>query len=207
MVETNTATSINDYSATLNGKVSECVGKVIEYGFYWGENEKTQLKLVVGSADSVTGFSKELTNLKPDKYYFKAFATNSAGTGYGKVSLFEIKDKDAIKVVLNGQELTFDVPPVIENDRTLVPLRVIFEALGAEVQWNGETRMVTAVKDGMEIKLVIDGAAFKNGEPVDLDVPAKIINDRTMVPLRFVSEAVGCQVNWEGSTHTVNISL
>ncbi|OPX90199.1 MAG: hypothetical protein A4E53_01085 [Pelotomaculum sp. PtaB.Bin104] len=128
------------------------------------------------------------------------------GTGYGRLLHFEIKDKNEIKVILNGRRLAFDVDPVIENDRTLVPLRVIFEALGAVVAWDGEAGMVSAVKDGLEIKLFIDGAAYKNGELVILDVPAKIINDRTMVPLRFVSEAMGCQVKWTESTRTVNIT-
>ncbi|MDA8228813.1 MAG: copper amine oxidase N-terminal domain-containing protein [Desulfitobacterium hafniense] len=204
MVSTIDATS-NGNSATLNGEVSECVGKVIEYGFYWGEDETTPHKLIMGSANSVTVFSKELADLKAGTYYFKAFATNKAGDGFGKVNKFEIKATDVIKVLLNGQELAFDVPPLSENDRILVPIRSIFEALGADVQWNSEAKMVTAVKNSIKIKLVIDGIAYKNGEQVALDVPAKIIKDRTMVPLRFISEAIGCQVIWEESTHTVKI--
>jgi competence protein ComEC len=110
------------------------------------------------------------------------------------------------QVILDDKTLTFDVPPTIENDRTLVPLRAIFEALGANVQWDGVTQTVTATKDDIEIKLIIGGQAYKNGAPVTLDVPAKIINDRTMVPLRFVSEAFGCQVAWDGSTQTITIT-
>lgn len=109
-------------------------------------------------------------------------------------------------VTLNGQSLSFDVQPVIENDRTLVPLRAIFEALGASVAWDDVTQTVTATKTGTEIKLTIGGAAYKNGQPVNLDVPAKLVNGRTMVPLRFVSEALGCQVKWDGNTETVNIT-
>src|SRR5450830_813791 len=96
----------------------------------------------------------------------------------------------APQVVLDGQTISFDVPPVIENNRTLVPLRAIFEALGASVQWDGATQTVTATKSDTEITLIIGGQAFKNGQPVSLDVPAKIIESRTMVPLRFVSEAL-----------------
>ncbi|RJO61786.1 MAG: MBL fold metallo-hydrolase [Dehalococcoidia bacterium] len=109
-------------------------------------------------------------------------------------------------VLLDGQQLTFDVPPTIENSRTLVPLRVIFESLGAAVSWDETTRTVTASKDSTEIRLVIGGQAFKNGIPVEIDVPAKIISDRTMVPLRFVSESLGCYVHWDGDTKTITIA-
>jgi len=113
----------------------------------------------------------------------------------------------APQVILDGRTLTFDVPPIIENDRTLVPLRAIFEALGANVQWDGQTQTVTAVKGSTEAKLTIGShIAYKKGQPVTLDVPAKIINDRTMVPLRFVSEALGAAVDWNGETQTVTIT-
>ncbi len=168
---------------------------------------------MAGTADFAAEFDKELKALTPGKYYYKAFATNKGGVSYGKVKEFNItgpagepKAGDAIRVVLDGQMLQFDVPPVIENDRTLVPLRVIFEALGADVEWNGETQTVTAKRSDTEIKLIIGGEAYVNGQAVELDVPAKIIEDRTLVPLRFVSEALGCQVDWDGVTRTVSIS-
>lgn len=111
------------------------------------------------------------------------------------------------KVILDGSLLVFDVPPIIEDGRTLVPLRTIFEALGAMVEWDGDTQTVTAVKGDTEVKLVIGGQAFKNGIPVSLDVPARIISDRTMVPLRFVAEAMGCAVEWDNDTQTINIII
>lgn len=111
----------------------------------------------------------------------------------------------APKVVLNNNELKFDVPPVIQQNRVLVPLRGIFEALDAVVLWDQQTQTVTAYKDTIKIQLTIGGSAFKNDSPVNLDVPARIIQGRTMVPLRFVSEALGCQVDWDNDTQTVNI--
>lgn len=103
------------------------------------------------------------------------------------------------QVVIDDQSISFqDTQPIIENGRTLVPLRATFEALGADVQWNGDTQTVTATKGSTEIKLVIGGQALKDGQPVNLEVPAKIIDGRTMVPLRFVGEALGCQVGWDG---------
>lgn len=110
------------------------------------------------------------------------------------------------QVILNGQVMTFqDAQPTIQDGRTLVPLRPVFEALGADVRWDEYTRTVTAIKAGTEIRLVTGGQAYKNGSPVILDVPATIIDDRTMVPLRFVSEALGSMVAWDAATQTVNI--
>lgn len=110
------------------------------------------------------------------------------------------------QVVLDGKTTSFDVPPLIENGRTLVPFRTIFEALGTTVNWDDTTRTVTANKENTEIKLTIGGQAYRNGLPVTLDVPATIINDRTMVPLSFVSESLGCQVVWANATQTITIT-
>lgn len=110
-------------------------------------------------------------------------------------------------VTLDNKPLTFDVSPVVENGRTLVPLRVIFESLGAKVNWDGEANTVTAVKGNVTLKLKIgDNLAYKNGSQVRLDVPPKIIKNRTLVPLRFVSEALGAYVHWDSGTQTVTIS-
>lgn len=109
------------------------------------------------------------------------------------------------RVVLNGQELVFNVPPVIERGWTLVPLRVISEAIGAGINWDGRTRTVTLTKDGTKIKLIIGGRAYKNNQPISLDVPAKIVKGQTLVPLRFVSEALGAKVNWDAKTQVVTI--
>jgi hypothetical protein len=82
----------------------------------------------------------------------------------------------------------FDVSPRIENGRTMVPLRAIFEALGAQIQWDETSKTVTAVKDSTTVKLTIDQkTAYNNCSPVALDVPGEIVDGRTLVPLRFVS--------------------
>lgn len=164
--------------------------------------------MVAGTEEVAAAYSKIMTEFIPGRYYFKAFATNVGGTSYGSVKDFDVRapmDDGPIKVFVNEQSLVFDVPPVIINDRTLVPLRAIFEALGADVLWDGETETVTATKGDVEVKLVIGGQALLNGQAVELDVPARIINDRTMVPLRFVSESLGYQVSWAEATRTINI--
>lgn len=109
-------------------------------------------------------------------------------------------------VTLDGKTLTFDVPPIIENGSTLVPMRRIFEELGATVAWDDATQTVTATKGNIIIKLAIGGKALKNGSEVPLNVPAKIVEERTMVPLRFVSEALGAKVDWNESMQTVTIT-
>ena len=125
-----------------------------------------------------------------------------------------------ITVSVNGTNVVFDQAPVIENDRTLVPMRAIFEALGATVEWDGETRTVTSTKaitaeHNKTVKLTIDSADMvivdSVGEAaeeatVTLDVPAKIINDRTMVPVRAISEAMACVVEWDGEARAVIIT-
>ncbi len=111
-----------------------------------------------------------------------------------------------IVVTLNNNILTFDQPPVIINDRTLVPLRAIFEALGADVKWNPNTRTVSATRGDIKISLVVDTKILtKNGKNIEIDVPATIVNDRTMVPARAISEALGASVDWDPFTRTVLI--
>lgn len=109
-------------------------------------------------------------------------------------------------VFLDGIPLSLDVPPLMEEGRVLIPVRVIFEALGAGIDWDGAAKTVTARKDDTEIRLIVGGQALVNDQPVYLDVPAKIVESRTMVPLRFVSEVFGCQVNWSEDDQTVYIS-
>lgn len=104
-----------------------------------------------------------------------------------------------IKIRINGVLESFDTNAVITSGRTLVPLRGIFEKLGAEVSWDPETREISAEKKGISVNLTVDSAkAYVNGKEVTLDVPAIIISGRTMVPLRFVSEAMGAIVEWDG---------
>ncbi len=118
---------------------------------------------------------------------------------------------EPVSVVMNGEELTFDVNAFVYNDRTLVPMRGIFEAVGASIHWDEDTRTVVASreKDGTTtfVTLQIDSAdAFINEDKTALDVPAVIVNERTFVPLRFAVEALGEQVDWDEATQTVIIT-
>ena len=113
----------------------------------------------------------------------------------------------AIQVSINGTNQTYDQPPIMENNRTLVPLRGVFGSLGATVQWNPEKREITATKNAQTIWLKIGSKTTKvNGEVNEIDVPAAIINGRTMVPLRFVGEALGANVKWIADKRIVQIT-
>lgn len=116
----------------------------------------------------------------------------------------------AITVYYNGTRVsfhTYDQNPELINDRTLVPLRAIFEAMGADVEWDNETQTVTSTRDNVSIKLTIgDNALYKNGETIPVDVPAQLVNDRTMIPVRVIAEAFGAQVEWNNNGRAVLIT-
>jgi len=115
-------------------------------------------------------------------------------------------DPNQIRVTIDGKVQTFEQPPVLLNGRTMLPLRAIFESLGAEVAWDGRTQTITAFKDDHVIVLKIgQSLATVDGEPATMDQPAQIVNDRTMVPVRFVSEALGAAVGWDANSRTVII--
>jgi len=112
-----------------------------------------------------------------------------------------------IKVTIDGTNQTYDVMPVIENGRTLVPMRAIFESLGATIEWDDSTKTVKGTKGDVSVELTIGNTVAKvNGNDATLDVPAKIVSDRTMVPVRFISESLGCNVGWDDATKTVIIT-
>jgi len=107
---------------------------------------------------------------------------------------------------INGKMIDSDVPPVIVNGRTLVPVRTIFEGIGADVDWDEETRQVAITMDGKELSLEIDSrAALIDDSEVTLDVPAMIIDGRTMIPVRFAAESLGFGVDWDDRARTVKI--
>ena len=111
-----------------------------------------------------------------------------------------------IAVQLNGQPLATSTAPVQMNGRTLVPLRDIFEALGATVNWNAAAQTILATRGTTQIGLAINNrTASVNGSPVMLDQAATLINGSTFVPLRFVAEATGAKVDWNGALQTVSI--
>jgi hypothetical protein len=113
-----------------------------------------------------------------------------------------------IQVQVDGQPVYFaNTQPQYINGRVLVPLRGVFEQMGATVLWNQQTQTVSAMKSGTDVTLRIgDRMAMINGSAMNLDVPAMVVNGSTMVPIRFVSEALGANVGWFAAQNLVTIS-
>jgi len=114
------------------------------------------------------------------------------------------------EMTVNGDRRSIDnngTVPVIINDRTLLPVRAVIEAMGGTADWNGETRTVALHMGAADIKLIIDDkTAYLNDEPQELDTAPTIINDRTMLPIRFIAESFGFNVAWDGASQIVTVS-
>ena len=112
----------------------------------------------------------------------------------------------SVRVTLNGKQLSFDTAPYIENGRVLVPMRGMLESLGYSIHWQEHTKTVLAMKDGVDISLPLNSKTVTvNNQKVTIDVPAKLHNSRTFVPLRFLAEYSGADVQWDGASSTVVI--
>lgn len=112
-----------------------------------------------------------------------------------------------VNVTLNGESVncaSYGQPATIIDGRTMVPLRAIFETLGADVIWDSTTRTALSAKDGIVVGLTVGNAEIiKNGEKIKIDVPALIMNNRTLVPARAVAESFGVAVEWDKDSRTV----
>ncbi|HLE77492.1 MAG TPA: copper amine oxidase N-terminal domain-containing protein [bacterium] len=112
-----------------------------------------------------------------------------------------------VRVFVDGEQVQFDQPPIVVGSRVLVPLRGIFEKMGAFVEWIPATRTVRAVRATTVVELQIGSPVARvNGSPITMDVPAQIIGGRTLVPLRFISESLGATVQYDAANRTVIIT-
>lgn len=166
------------------------------------------IKNIPTMADKIAEFYKGSVTQPTTAASEKPIETTTQATTKPQTTQPQTLDKNEIRVIVNGKQVAFDQKPVIENGRTLVPMRAIFEALNADVQWDNDTRSVLAeAANGTKITLMIDSKNMLiNGKDmIVLDVPAKIMGSRTMVPLRAVSEAFNCKVDWDGGNRLVTI--
>ena len=108
---------------------------------------------------------------------------------------------DNITVTVNGNNVSFvEITPFIENDHTLVPMREIFEALGADVQWDNETRTVISYDSVSDVSITMQidsDVMYVNGDAVTLETPAKIVGSSTVVPVRAIAEGMHSVVGWD----------
>lgn len=185
------------------GELEETIG---EYGAILYPADKSGYNLENGKFN----FPSSLSTVS-DKIYI-------ADSGNSRIQVIEKSSIEKDKIVLelqigsksayiNGERKDLDAPPFIENGRTLVPFRFIGEALGAEVSWIAEEKKAVYELGGVKVEVIIGSStAYVNGKLITLEVPPKISNGRTFVPLRFVSEALGASVIWEAETKRIIIT-
>ncbi len=151
----------------------------------------------------------DLSDLPNGQHTLTVLAT---GSGNHQVEKQFVINKAAdptqkITVKVNGEEVAFDQSPILYRDRTMVPMRAIFEKLGATVSWNDASQTASGVKGGTNVSVVIGNSnIFKNDKIISFDVPSFVVNGRTLVPVRAVAESFDCNVQWDGATNTVLIT-
>ncbi len=178
----------------------------------WGKDVTKNIKAIMeyqlpdGSFEHIKGKGPDIMATEQALYAM----VNHQRRLEGKSDIYEMKDvvlERAIKVILDGSLLAFDQSPIIESGRTLVPMRAIFEAFGATVSYEPLGKVVSGVLGEKIVTLTIGSEkAVVNGKEIILDVPAKIVNGRTLVPLRFVGESLEAKVDWINETRTVVIT-
>jgi len=115
-------------------------------------------------------------------------------------------ESSPISVYVDGLPVAFDVSPLLQNGRTMVPFRALAEALNIAVSWDEATRTVKAAGGSTSISLQIGSStAYRNGTAVTLDVPPQLVGGRTLIPLRFFSESLGCRVQWVEAAREIKI--
>jgi hypothetical protein len=113
----------------------------------------------------------------------------------------------SIGIIVDGRPLKLDESPTLTNDRVLVPQRTIFEALGASISWDPSTKTVLATSQNHSVKLTVgETVAYINNQVIKLDVPPKIVDGRTMIPLRFISQALDAKVTWSQDARLVIVT-
>ncbi len=176
-------------------------GSAIFFHIWQGPNIST--KGCTGLSEA--NFSKLLSWIDPDKNPIIIQGTVDILQDMIKATENELLYP--IEVVVNGNKAVFDVPPRILNGRTLIPVRSVFESLGAQVLWEESTETVSILKGSKTIKLKAGSNwVYVNGKQVEIDIPVSIINGRVMVPVRFIAEELEFKVTWDGEESVVFIN-
>ena len=150
--------------------------------------------------------------IRPAFYLNEPAMGGMKGSGTPEDPYVLLPNPNYIAVTMNGRPVFFDVVPVIESNRVLVPFRAIFEAFESEVFWDGGTQTVTAGKatesqNSINLKLCTGDKKIQlNNKTVELDVPPKLIKDRTYVPIRAISEGLNAKADWDQANKIVKIT-
>jgi Mg-chelatase subunit ChlD len=162
-----------------------------------------QIRVTPGKPTTYT-LNKQLGLTTGGYYIYLKTVNQSGGLATSVPQFVPINLESKIQVFIEGKMQAYTQAPVNVNGNVLVPFRAIFESLGATVKWDGATQTVTATKEGKTIILKIGSTtAYVNGVPVTLSAAPQLINGSTMVPIRFVSEALGGLVEWSNSSSSV----
>lgn len=181
-----------------NGSAGGNAGKqgVSDHGFP-GANANPG-DMVGGRENSATPAQNEIRNEKTLR------EGDQAGEAAETRERVETRKGPGVKV--KGKEIKFDVPPVIKEGRTLIPVRAIMNGLGAEVKWDEAAKTVTVTKGDVTVVITLGSNVISvNGVEQAIDVPAQLISNRTFVPVRFVAQALKMNVAWDEETETVGI--
>lgn len=117
-----------------------------------------------------------------------------------------LKEKE-ITIVLDGRSLKMDVAPMVQNERTMVPIRAVAEALGADVEWVQDTQQIVMTRAGVTVTMTLNSTtATIDGEAVEMDVAPYAVLGRTLIPARYVAEFFGQKVDWDGEKRQVLIT-
>jgi hypothetical protein len=185
---------LNDFEYTYN-YLTTLVWDNDEYALYY--------KKLNDYLNTTTADIKKVANVYDA--FFKNGTKYTVGTEKDIIANADLYDtitipfgNDEIVIYADGEKVVTDTAPVIENSRVLVPIAVISEALGENAEWNAEEKSVTISSDDKNISLSIGEKNMTvNGETVTLDTAPEIINGRTMLPLRAVTEAFDKNVDWK----------
>lgn len=200
------------YSPIYNGIN---VGNVFELSCYahrYGTNVNTVTYYI---DDKYAGESKVVpytvmidASWQSGYHWLKAVVTFDDGETLVTESQIQIADSGgSISVEVDDRKVYFDQEPIIYNDRTMVPMRKIFEALGADVTWNANTQTVTGQKGDRAVRVTIgQKMMYVNSKAVELDTAPFILSGRTLVPARAIAEGLGCTVDWDGRYRVVSIT-
>lgn len=165
---------------------------------------------LAGSSQNMPFFTTlDLSERPNGAYTLTVEAINENGSSYKEDFILNKAADPAQKITVkvNGEEIIFDQDPVLYRDRTMVPMRAIFEKLGAQVAWDGATQTATGTKDFTEVSVSIGNSNIqRNNSTISFDVPSFVINGRTLVPVRAIAESFDCRVDWDGATRTVLIT-